>query len=281
MPSRSAPLFILPIMAFAANTANAADLVETLPPEFTPITYISIEGGPIWTDHGIRDTADDKFGNIEDGKGFYAAATLRRIFAPDWDWQITAIGTWLDETSAGDADSLDGRVRTDLDFQTVDLDFGYHLDQNPLTRLLFGARILHSTNSLGFRNDWVAETFNAEGWAVGPRVGFQSETMLGGSQFGFVAEASGSVLFGNFNVDIDSEWRGSGSFRDTRTLYNLEGLAGLSWHVTDSLTLTGGYRAQQWWGLRKGTSVGLVNDRLSVNENVLVHGPFARLGLTF
>lgn len=285
MASRSTPLFVLPLLAIAANTATAADLVETPPQEFSPLTYISIEGGPVWVDSDIRASDQDKLGNVEDGTGFYAAATFRRMFDPSWDWQITGTGTWLGEATA---DGLfDEKVRADLDFQTADLDFGYHFNGNPLTRLLFGARVLHSTNSLNYDSgvDFVGRSsYDAEGWAIGPRVGLQSETILGASKFGFVAEASGSVLFGSFDVDRNN-LGASESSSESRTLYNLEGLAGLSWHASDNLTFTIGYRAQQWWGLREDTSVvgaGFIGDySIDVDEDVLVHGPFLRAGLTF
>lgn len=288
MALKSAPLFVLPLLAVAATSANAADLVEAPPPpEFTSINYISIEGGPVWASSDISASESDKLGNIEDGTGFYAAATYRRMFNPSWDWQITGTGTWLGEATA---DGLfDEKVKADLDFQTADLDFGYHFNGNPLTRLLFGARVLHSTNSLNYDSgeDFIGKSsYDAEGWAIGPRVGLQSETMLGASKFGFVAEASGSVLFGSFDVDRSALWGGgTESSSESRTVYNLEGLAGLSWHASDNLTFTIGYRAQQWWGLREDTSVvgaGFDGDyNINVDEDVLVHGPFLRAGLTF
>lgn len=289
MAFRSAPLFILPLLAVAATTAHAADLIEAPPPqEFSPLTYISIEGGPVWVNSDIRSSDQDKLGNVDDGTGFYAAATLRRMFDPNWDWQITGTGTWLGETNA-DGGRFGDKANSDLDFQTADFDFGYHFNGNPLTRVLFGARVLHSTNSLDF--DFGPDlsfldglTYHAEGWAVGPRVGLQSETMLGASKFGFVAEASGSVLFGSFDVDRNDDYS-SGSSSESRTVTNLEGLAGLSWHATDNMTVTVGYRAQQWWGLRKDTKVvGFApsNDyTIDVDKDVLVHGPFIRAGLTF
>jgi len=285
MAIRSAPLFILPLLAVAASNAHAADLIEAPPPqEFSPLTYISIEGGPVWVNSDIRSSDQDKLGNVDDGTSFYAAATLRRMFAPNWDWQITGTGTWLGETTA-EGDQYGDKAKADLDYQTADFDFGYHFNGNALTRVLFGARILHSTNSLSYDNGFDSRlTYDAKGWAVGPRVGLQSETMLGASKFGFVAEASGSVLFGSFDVDRN-DYDSSGSSSESRTVTNLEGLAGLSWHATDNMTVTVGYRAQQWWGLRKETSVvgeGFDADyKIDVDKDVLVHGPFIRAGLTF
>jgi opacity protein-like surface antigen len=285
MASRIAPLFVLPLLAATAAPASAADLAPEPPPiveSFAPWTYVSIEGGPVWTDNGLNQPEFDKFGDIEDGTGFYAAATLRRMFNPSWDWQLTGTGTWLPDINASNEDG--DTAHSDLDFQTVDFDFGYHFNGNPLTRLHFGARFLHASDSLDYFSEGYDEYFSyeAKGWAIGPRVGLQSETMLGKSRFGFVAEASGSVLFGSFDVDRHYSSGGtSTSSNESRTVYNLEGLAGLSWHASDRMTFTVGYRAQQWWDLRKGAGIDADGYLLQADEDVLVHGPFLRAAVTF
>lgn len=285
MSLKSKPLFVLPLIA-AAPAANAADMPVMPPPEVSPINYLSIEGGPVWLHEALDESGaevdGDKFGDIDDQDGFYAAISYRRLFNPNWDWQITGTATWFDELSDS-ADAFNSRVRSDLDFQTIDLDAGYHFNGNPLTRFLFGIRVLHSDDSLRFTADGGRdERFDAEGWAFGPRVGFQSETMLGNSNFGFVAEASGSILFGSFDVDtFTSETDTSSSSSDSRTLYNLEGLAGLSWHASDRLIFTAGYRLQQWWNLREGTSVSSDGFTLTADDDPLVHGPFLRAATTF
>jgi hypothetical protein len=286
MASRSAPLFVLPLLAVAATSASAADLAEEPVPvveTFAPWTYASIEGGPVWTNSSIEEFGDDKFGNIENGKGFYTAATLRRMFSPSWDWQLTGTATWLSEIKA--SNGWGDTASSGLDFQTVDFDFGYHFNGNPLTRLHFGARFLHSTDSLRYYDSFLnsAFSYDAEGWALGPRIGLQSETMLGKSQFGFVAEASGSVLFGRFDVDrYDALLDERSSSSDSRTLYNLEGLAGISWHPNNKVAFTVGYRAQQWWDLRKGAGIDTdSNYRIDVDKDVLVHGPFLRAAVNF
>jgi opacity protein-like surface antigen len=286
MSLKSKPLFVLPLMA-GMPVASAADMPVMPPPEVSPINYLSIEGGPVWLEEALSDsgefTDEDKFGDIGDQDGFYAAITYRRMFNPNWDWQITGTATWFDELSDS-SDDFGGNIRSDLDFQTIDLDAGYHFNGNPLTRFLFGIRVLHSDDSLRFTADFnTRQTFDAEGWAFGPRVGIQSETMLGSSNFGFVAEASGSILFGSFDTDtFTSDTGTSDSYSDSRTLYNLEGLAGLSWHASDRLTFTAGYRLQQWWNLREGTSISDFGDFfLTADGDPLVHGPFLRAATTF
>lgn len=277
MSLKSRALFILPLIA-AVPAANAADMVVMPPPEVSPINYLSIEGGPVWLQGDIEESGADKFGDIDDQDGFYGAITYRRMFNPNWDWQITGTATWFDELESSGAFAT--KLTSDLDFQTIDLDAGYHFNGNPLTRFLFGLRVLHSEDSLSYDDAGPVFTYDAEGWAVGPRVGVQSETMLGSSNFGFVAEASGSILFGSFDVDTSDVFSSEES-SDSRTIYNLEGLAGLSWHASDTWTFTAGYRLQQWWGLREGTRVEVGDYALSADENPLIHGPFLRAATTF
>lgn len=285
MASKLSPLFVLPIVAFAATAASAADMVVVMPPdEVAPVNYMSIEGGPLWN-NGNFDETEDKLGNIDDEQGFYVAATYRRLFKPEWDWQITGTGTWLDTSASGE----DTRFESDLRFQTIDFDFGYHPGANPLNRFFLGARALHldddiRVNGVEFGNDWNS-SYEASGWAFGPRAGFQTETMINGSQFGFVAEGSGSILFGKIDKDYFDSGDGGSSSDDTDTIYNLEALAGLSWHATSQFTITAGYRAQKWWGLRDGATATNTEAgnfySISADEDPLLHGPFLRGAMTF
>jgi opacity protein-like surface antigen len=285
MSSKLSPLFVLPLMAVAAPLAQAADMVEPVmpPAEVSPINYMSLEGGPVWNNSGF-DESSDKYGDIDDEDGFYVSATYRRLFRPDWDWQASLAGTWVDTSSSGE----EGRFESDLDFQTFDFDFGYHPGANPLNRFLFGVRVLHMNDEMTLTDEgFEYGSYDSEGWAAGPRLGFQTETMLGGSQFGFVAEGSGSILFGSFDRDyFDFEGDpSSSSSDDSRTIYNLEALAGISWHATSQFTLTAGYRAQKWWNLRDGATVS--DSRIGVDysadadEDPLFHGPFLRAATTF
>lgn len=287
MSYKLSPLFVLPLMAAVAPSAQAADMPEPVmpPAEVSPINYMSIEGGPLWN-NGDFDQAYDKYGDIDDENGFYVAATYRRMFQPDWDWQVTVTGTWVDTSASVDGDFL--KFESDLDFQTVDFDFGYHPGANPLNRLLFGVRALHMRDRLNIKSfgGQVEEaSYEAKGWAFGPRAGFQTETMLGGSQFGFVAEGSGSILFGSFDRDYFDGFGdpSSTSSDDSSTIYNLEALAGLSWHATSQFTLTAGYRVQKWWNLRENATATYSNQdyTISAEEDPLFHGPFLRAATTF
>ena len=301
MSLKASPLFVLPVLAVTASATQAADMVynEAAPePQSVAANYVALEGGILWADQGIVDANDsDKFGNIRDDRGFYLAATYRRLVNPEWDWQMTATGTWLKGRQVSEYREFPedyqpwelGRVKSNLTFQTADFDAGYHPGANPLTRLHIGIRALHSSDKLTYWSpyDYWREWVDTEGWAIGPRIGFQSETMLGDSQFGFVAEASGSILLGRFKTEYGYQYDGQDeayteSYSDTRAVYNLEALAGLSWHATESLTITAGYRAQKWWGLRNNTAFpASSNPSVSVDSDILLHGPFLRIGMTF
>ena len=279
MTSKLAPLFVLPLFAVAVPNANAADMPVTLPPEVDAVNYLSVEGGPVWN-NGNFDRSSDKYGKMDDEDGFYGAVTYRRLFQPQWDWQITGTATGVDTSSSDGVN----RFKSDLDFQTIDLDLGYHPGANPLNRLLFGIRALHLNDSMTLTGGATRRgSYGAEGWAFGPRAGFQTETMLGGSQFGFVAEGSGSILFGNFDNSY-YDWLAPSTTSDShRTVYNIEALAGLSWHTTSQFTLTAGYRLQKWWNLRAGATVtdSLEPYSVTADKDPLFHGPFLRAALTF
>jgi len=301
MSLKASPLFVLPVLAITASAAHAADMVynEVVPePQPVAVNYVALEGGIIWADQGIVDVDDrDKFGNIRDDRGFYVAATYRRLVNPEWDWQTTVTGTWLKGREVAESREFPeeyqpwelGRVKSNLTFQTADVDVGYHPGANPLMRLHIGLRGLHSSDKLNFWSSYddLVQKVDTEGWAIGPRIGFQSETMLGDSKFGFVAEASGSILIGRFKTEYSEQhyWEDepyTESYSDTRAVYNLEALAGLSWHATDSLTITAGYRAQKWWGLRNNTAFPASSySSISVDKDILLHGPFLRVGMTF
>lgn len=278
MASKLTPLFVLPL--FAVVDANAADMPVMLPPEVDAVNYLSVEGGPLSSD-GKFDRSSDKYGRMSDERGFYGAATYRRLVHPQWDWQFTATGTAVDTSS-----SNFWTFRSDLDFQTVDLDLGYHPGANPLNRLLFGIRALHLNDTMTLSNGGgLYGSYGADGWAFGPRAGFQSETMLGGTRFGFVAEGSGSMLFGNFKHNYYDGLAAPTTSDSHRTVYNIEALAGLSWHITGKFTLTAGYRFQKWWNLREGATVtdSTTNPPFVVtaDKDPLFHGPFLRAAITF
>lgn len=276
--SKLSPLFVLPVIALASTGAHAADMVEPVmaPDVVAPVNYMSVEGGPTWN-AGDFDPSSDKYGNMDDEDGFYFAATYRRMFRAEWDWQISAAGTLLD-TSTSVEDGF-RRFESDLKFQTIDFDFGYHLEANPLNRFFFGVRALHLDDQMSLvENGFQFGYYDSKGWAFGPRAGVQTETMLGASQFGLVAEGAGSILFGAFDSNnIDEDIRSD----DNRTVYNLEGLAGLSWHATQHFTVTAGYRVQKWWNLRDGAAMTDGFYSVSADEDPLIHGPFLRAATAF
>jgi hypothetical protein len=96
-------------------------------------------------------------------------------------------------------------------------------------------------------------------------------------------EGSGSILFGNFDNSYYDGLAPSTTSDSHRTVYNIEALAGLSWHTTSQFTLTAGYRLQKWWNLREGATVtdSLEPYSVTADKDPLFHGPFLRAALTF
>ena len=102
---------------------------------------------------------------------------------------------------------------------------------------------------------------------------------LGNSQFSFLAELSGSVLFGHANLDRDGNLFDPTPFSGQRTTYNVEALVGLGWQLSEDKTLTVGYRGQQWWGLRNADLINTLDSFIEVSDEKLIHGPFARFAI--
>ena len=144
----------------------------------------------------------------------------------------------------------------------------------------------------------------SEFWGIGPRVGTDFRTRLGDSPFGISGSVAGAAIFGSRDVktttslaiggdlgDIgdlcDSFCGGKGESceeidveRDSHSdvVYNLEGNVGLDFHAGEQATFTIGYRAQQWWDIREDQSS---DDKLGVDDDLLVHGPYAKVTADF
>lgn len=268
------PLFVLPLVA-AASVANAADIGPVVvqqavaPISFEPTTHFHVEGGLVFSASRITEEEGDKFGEFPNDRGFYVGAVLRRLFAPNWSWQIGAGYTLLHEL---EVDRIESTLFSNLRFETFDAEFGFHPGGDIHNRVFGGLRVLHSTDSLELVTIGPSFLSVGEAWLVGPRVGVSGQLPLGSSSFSFVAELSGAALFGTAEVFLDG-FDASGP----RMAFNLEGLGGLAWSSPGGATITIAYRAQQWWGLRQATEV----DTILVDTNKLIHGAVVRLGFDF
>jgi hypothetical protein len=289
MSFKAAPLFVLPLLA-VTTVAEAADPVASPvyipppapPPAFQPLWHAHVEGGPVYSDPGfdinIFGGDDDKFGDIPDERGFYLGGALRKLFRPNLTWQIAVTGTWFDPLIRfGDDGGVDARLASDVDFQTLDIDLGFGDLHN---RAFAGLRVLHVTDFLSYENeDGDFGSIDAAAWLLGPRVGVAAELPLGNSQFSFLAELSGSALFGHANIDTAGNIFDPTPVSGQRTTYNVEGLVGLGIQLGQDMRLTVGYRGQQWWGLRNADFLGTDDAEIDVSDEKLIHGPFARFAI--
>lgn len=263
----------------AASAANAADInnvVLPVPPAvvFQPVTHVHVEGGPISSAARITTNPADKYGDIPNDRGFYVGAAIRRLFRPTWSWQIAGTATWLRELVL--QDNFGSELRSSLRFQTYDVDLGFNPGGNIHNRLFAGLRVLHSVDSLTMVGGGDFSEATGTAWMFGPRVGASAQLPLGAGGFALVADISASALFGNATVFFDAT-----DMSGWRTAFNLEGQVGFGWNPPGQMEFVVGYRAQQWWGIRHGTSVSTFFADATVDTDKFLHGPFARLGFDF
>lgn len=200
---------------------------------------------------------------------------------------------------------LDQELGSDLDFYTADVELGYKALENQAFNLRFfaglrGLAVEESAEKMGyfelrddpdliFSFDFDRE-IESDFLGLGPRVGTNFEARIGDTALGISGMLAGAAIFGSRDTKSSGAVEvcyddgggldclsGSGTSRDSEgdIVYNLEGNIGVDMHVTDSSKFTVGYRAQQWWDIRAGDDDEGI-DKLGVDDDVLVHGPFAR-----
>lgn len=193
-------------------------------------------------------------------------------------FQAAITGTWLGGYEVAPFAELGTAMR----FVTIDLDVGLHPGGDIRTRMFAGLRVLHTMDTLDlyqFGNGTDEAHSVGTAWLFGPRAGANVDRRIGSSSFSFVADVSASALFGNANVLLDllADVDASGF----RMAFNVEGQLGLAWHPSESFALAFGYRGQQWWGIRQAVEAETPGYYIAVDADKLIHGPFARLSLTF
>lgn len=243
------------------------------------------------------------------------AVEAGRTFGPQWDlalgYRHTLLGTAQTNLATtlpialpgGTFNNLNSAASSSLRFQTFDAELGYRIPQwsGANVRVFAGPRVLNAHQDIAYSYLDVAD-FNVFGpttttklgnfdhdidlWGVGPRVGLDasvplSQTMpvsldltgAGSAIFSHVTNDS-SFAFNNFGLT----GAGASTIKSSRTIYELEASAGLSYHLGHTTTLEAGYQVQQWY--RLATSVNAANTAgafVEGTENVLVHGPFAKI----
>lgn len=279
------------IVAFAAQVqfGQAADAGPSGYVDF-PTAYISFEAGYDFnasSENVDFEDDDDKLGDLNslqpgDG-GWQGRVALGQRLNEDWDYRVSLSAVVL---GADDAQDGEAEASQSASLQTLDLEVGYHpADLGALeARLFAGIRGLHAQSE----TNWQADSsklgqFEDRVYALGPRIGMDLAVPLDTHAIALVGSVSGSVLFGS--VQSDESYSGGFfddydiSSSDSQTIWNVEGMAGVSFGIGESADLTLGYRAAQFSGLMVDRSdvdkAGDFSD--SGQSDLLLHGPFARL----
>lgn len=276
-------------LATQIKLVRAADIDPVGNMDF-PTTFLSFEGGVMF-DASPSDVSFDEddaklgdLGSLQPGDwGGYGRVELGQRMSADWDYKVGVAAVFLSEDSVSGEDA-EATQKTSL--QILDAEIGFHpKDIGAIQpRLFAGIRGLHSISETHWAKDDHIKLgeFDDDVFAIGPRIGLDLVIPLDSTNLSLVGSASGSVLFGS--VDSSYNYTNKGSDDLTRwnasqTIWNLEGMAGVSLDVGESADLTLGYRAAQF--------SGLMSDRSDIDKNgdfseggtsdLLVHGPFARL----
>jgi hypothetical protein len=254
---------------------------------------------------------DDKLGGLGSLNPGQAGAQgrfeLGQRLNNNWDYKVGLGALYLSEdTSSREVsnpltDLIDelpsfgeSEASQSTDIRILDFEVGYRPDDFGAlqTRLFAGVRGLHSVTEVNWNSgttfgrdgDKVGE-FQDSTYAIGPRIGADLALPLDSSDVALVGSMAGSVLFGK----TETEYQTSGGllpigntvndWNDSAVIWNVEGMAGVSFGIGENADLTLGYRAAQYSGLMMERSdinkVGEFSD--DGRSDLLVHGPFARL----
>lgn len=229
---------------------------------------LALEHGPF----GVVDV------DLSDIKGGYAALTVGKELSPLWDMRATLGLGSTGETSTTfdyDNDKL-GRVTSDFDYQTLDVEAGYmpEMDDQTELRLFAGLRALHysdkvgATTKLGDVGSESTTDQSSEFWGLGPRAGMAVATRLGDSHFGLSGSAAAGVVLGRLEHTLQTDSNPAVSDSGGAVSYTLDAKAGVDFYMSDDAKLTLGYRAEQIGGARHYTG----SDDFEAGQ--LVSGPY-------
>lgn len=302
----------------ASSLANAAD-PEAQGYFDYPTTFISFEGGyffnasPENASFGSGYSSDaDKLGSLDSLKpgagGAQGRFELGQRLDDTWDFKV-GLGMITQREDTSDTNFSVKPIPSELlvvsgtasaaqkiDMQIADIEVGYRPDDlgSLQTRLFGGFRGLHAQTELTLEgtSNFSLGTFNGadklgggfdgqatdDVFVLGPRVGVDLALPVNGHDVALVGSASGSVLFGT--VESSTGWAGgSESSSDSLTVWNVEGMAGMSVGIGERANLTFGYRVAEFGGLTVDRSdVDKMGDFSGDGQSdLLLHGPFARV----
>lgn len=250
---------------------------------------------------------DDKLGglgSLNPGQnGFQGRFELGQRLNDHWDYKVGLGAIYLNEDTSTHEETdtfinipvsrtTEGSQNTNL--RVLDIEVGYRPDEfgGLQTRLFAGVRGLNSTTEMNWKTSEALDKmgeFQDSTYAIGPRIGVDVMVPLNLPDVALVGSASGSALFGY----TESEYHDAGlipsiqelaeqeetDWNSSEVIWNVEGMAGVSFGIGDKADLTLGYRAAQYSGLMiERSDINKVGDFSDDGRSdLLVHGPFARL----
>lgn len=271
-----------------------------------PTAFLSFEGGvvidssPANTEFAVDDEKLGVLDSLQPGDwGGEVRVEMGQRLDSHWDYKVGLAAIFLNEDqTSGHVDfglgpgHSEASQKTSL--QIIDAEVGYRPDDmgQIQARLFAGVRgLLAQTENDWSYNDGASNTgtddkmgeFDDNVYAIGPRIGVDLVVPVESSGISLVGSASGSVLFGSVESDYayrnDSGGSSFTSTSDSQTIWNVEGMAGVSFDVGEHADLILGYRAAEFGGLMVDRSDIDSSGNFSDDgtSNLLVHGPFARL----
>lgn len=268
------------------------------------VPFVSLYGGYLFSDTDSNLSfadGDSYFSDLRDldpgGNGGLVGVAIGGPINPAWDWRASFNAQFLgdDETSL----SQDNQVAEDrFNFQYFDLELGYRPGVIPESnlRLFAGFRALRAANDIHYgyedESDGKLGRFDhdIDMVGIGPRIGADASIPLGNSGASISARGAASAIF--TRVDHSFSFyedalpfpdEGRLDLDDNRTVYNLEASLAVDYAVSDRMSLSVGYQAQQWWDLattvsNAGSDTGSSDFPGKIGSgDVLTHGPFARM----
>lgn len=251
----------------------------------TPTYWLSLEGQYIWVNGDAVDLDFYPDGiSLEPDNGWTGRFEYGGRISNDWS---AALGVRYGRTFEED-DSFNlyyfppGQTEYQEDHLVIDLEIGRDvgLGGQSTARVFGGARFAYldgdgdgSISYDGYTIDLSSEHRFIGG---GPRLGFDAVVPLGGGAQLDIG-AAGSVLIGKRKGKASISDDGYGyeeSKSKTKVIPNLEASAALTYMVGSNMSLSAGYRVEQFWNI-----MPTIEEDGFGSSDRLIHGPFVQFAI--
>lgn len=306
--SQSVGRFSKRALFLSASALSLAPLSDAVADPLENTSFISVYGGYAFNEGDSNvdfddDDATDPFleglGRLDPGRdGGMAGIVLGIPLSPAWDARASLTGLFF-ETDDADSDFATSggpgasTAQSKFNLEYLDLELGYRPGVLPgaVARLFGGLRAMRAENEIdyGLTGSGKLGDFDRDIdlLGIGPRFGAEAGIPIGNSRASFSALGAGSVIFSEtdhryefFNFDNAPPVEGVDRNSDFHVVYNLEARAALGYAITDSVQVSVGYQAQQWWDLTTTLS-DVESTDTEIGDtgrgDFLSHGPFARI----